>query len=68
MRSASSRPIARPSPKPLSEPAAAAAVEALEDVLALLGRDARAAVGDLDGDVAAVVGRADARSARRAAP
>ena len=46
MRSASSRPIARPSPKPPSEPAAAAAVEALEDVLALLVRDARAAVGD----------------------
>ena len=42
MRSASSRPIARPSPKPPSAPARAAAVEALEDVLALLGGHARA--------------------------
>ena len=48
IRSASSRPIARPSPKPPSEPRGAAAVEALEDLLALLGRDARPAVGDLD--------------------
>src|SRR4051794_18563851 len=32
----------------------AAAVEALEDVLALLGRDARPVVGHLDADVAAL--------------
>ena len=36
MRRASSRPIARPSPKPPAEPGRAAAVEALEDAVALL--------------------------------
>ena len=76
MRSASSRPIARPRPKPPSEPRAPA-VEALEDPLALLGRDARAAVGHRDGGVLAwpavtriarAVGRSAARCRSGSAP
>ena len=59
MRSASSRPIARPSPNPDLRARRLAAVEALEDVLALLGRHARAAVGDAHRDARADVVGAD---------
>ena len=58
MRRASSRPIASPRPKPPAEPGGGAAVEALEDAVALLRRDPGAAVGDRD----------HARAPRRCAP
>ena len=48
IRVASSEPIASPSPKPPSSLRVAAALEALEDQLALVSGHARALVGDLD--------------------
>ena len=59
MRSASSRPIARPRPKPALRRGGATTVEALEDVLALLGRDPGPVVGDRDARAAVAQRRID---------
>ena len=58
IRSASSRPIARPRPNPPTAAAGASAAEALEDQIALLGRHTRPGVRDL-------APRRSRRSARR---